>query len=218
MGTTPIYGFPYPDPSDLVANYPALGQDLAEDIEAVLPTIGGLAPVAPTTIANSGGTATFSANTVTFSAVNSVSLNGIFSATYTNYRITISAVWNGSTSAGLLARTRNAGTDATGASAYEYILLLASDSSGPSRSYQAAAQWTLGTIGDRRTACTMDVTVPFTSDRTVMSGITYERSTGDARIDIFGANQATGSSHDGMTFYPASNSMTGVISVYGYKA
>jgi len=34
MGTTPIYGFPYPDPSDLVANYPALGQQLAEDVEA----------------------------------------------------------------------------------------------------------------------------------------------------------------------------------------
>jgi hypothetical protein len=33
MGTTPIYGFPYPDPSDLVANYPALGQQLAEDVE-----------------------------------------------------------------------------------------------------------------------------------------------------------------------------------------
>jgi hypothetical protein len=33
MGTTPIFGFPYPDPSDLVANYPALGQQLAEDVE-----------------------------------------------------------------------------------------------------------------------------------------------------------------------------------------
>lgn len=32
-GSTPIYGFPYPDPSDLVANYPALGQQLAEDVE-----------------------------------------------------------------------------------------------------------------------------------------------------------------------------------------
>jgi hypothetical protein len=37
-GTTPIYGFPYPEPSDLVANYPALGQDLAEDVETALET------------------------------------------------------------------------------------------------------------------------------------------------------------------------------------
>lgn len=35
-GSTPIFGFPYPQPSDLVANYPALGQDLAEDVETVL--------------------------------------------------------------------------------------------------------------------------------------------------------------------------------------
>ena len=35
-GTTPIYGFPYPESSDLVANYPALGQNLAEDVETEL--------------------------------------------------------------------------------------------------------------------------------------------------------------------------------------
>jgi hypothetical protein len=33
MGSTPIFGFPYPDPSDLVANYPATAQQLAEDVE-----------------------------------------------------------------------------------------------------------------------------------------------------------------------------------------
>lgn len=36
MGTTPVFAFPYPDPSDLVANYPALGQQLAEDVETEL--------------------------------------------------------------------------------------------------------------------------------------------------------------------------------------
>jgi hypothetical protein len=54
MGTTPIYGFPYPDPSDLVANYPALGQELAEDIEAVLPTLGN--EILSATIATQQGT------------------------------------------------------------------------------------------------------------------------------------------------------------------
>jgi hypothetical protein len=45
MGTTPIYGFPYPDPSDLVANYPALGQQLAEDIETELSSAAGVLQV-----------------------------------------------------------------------------------------------------------------------------------------------------------------------------
>lgn len=35
-GSTPIYGFPYPLSTDLVANYPALGQQLAEDVETAL--------------------------------------------------------------------------------------------------------------------------------------------------------------------------------------
>ena len=35
-GSTPIYGFPYPEATDLVADYPALGQQLAEDVEDAL--------------------------------------------------------------------------------------------------------------------------------------------------------------------------------------
>lgn len=35
-GTTPIYGLPYPQSSDLVSAYPALGQDLAEDLDGIL--------------------------------------------------------------------------------------------------------------------------------------------------------------------------------------
>ena len=33
MGTTTIFVFPYPDPPYIVANYPSLGQQLAEDVE-----------------------------------------------------------------------------------------------------------------------------------------------------------------------------------------
>lgn len=35
-GTTPIYSLPYPVSSDLVSAYPALGQDLAEDLDDIL--------------------------------------------------------------------------------------------------------------------------------------------------------------------------------------
>lgn len=35
-GTTPIYGLPYPQSGDLVSAYPALGQDLAEDLDDIL--------------------------------------------------------------------------------------------------------------------------------------------------------------------------------------
>jgi len=46
-GNTPIYGIPYPESSDLVANYPALGEDLAEKLEDKLPTYAATAPTSP---------------------------------------------------------------------------------------------------------------------------------------------------------------------------
>jgi hypothetical protein len=97
MGNTPIYGFPYPDPSDLVANYPAMGQELAEDIEAVLPTLGGVTLIASTALTGS-----------------SVSVNDCFSATYTNYRLVIRAVASASVP-DLQMRMRVSATDASGA-------------------------------------------------------------------------------------------------------
>jgi len=46
-GTTPIYGIPYPESSDLVANYPALGEGLADKLEDKLPTLSATAPTSP---------------------------------------------------------------------------------------------------------------------------------------------------------------------------
>ena len=46
-GTTPIYGIPYPESSDLVANYPALGEGLADKLEDKLPTFAATAPTSP---------------------------------------------------------------------------------------------------------------------------------------------------------------------------
>jgi hypothetical protein len=47
-GSTPIYGFPYPEATDLVADYPALGQELAEDVETVLTGLGTWDDYTPT--------------------------------------------------------------------------------------------------------------------------------------------------------------------------
>jgi hypothetical protein len=92
-GATPIYSFPYPESSDLVAAYPALGQDLAEDIETVIAALppGGLTHIA----------------TESFSAVSSVSLNGVFTSEYQNYHILFSRTSGSSTTM----RLRASGTD-----------------------------------------------------------------------------------------------------------
>lgn len=53
-GTTTNYSLPYPESTDLVASYPALGQDLAEDLDTILAakptkTSGTTAPSTPAT-------------------------------------------------------------------------------------------------------------------------------------------------------------------------
>jgi hypothetical protein len=46
-GSTPIYGIPYPEATDLVADYPALGASLANTLDDKLPTLSASAPSAP---------------------------------------------------------------------------------------------------------------------------------------------------------------------------
>jgi len=46
-GSTSIYGIPYPQASDLVAAYPALGEDLAEKVDEKLPRYQATAPSTP---------------------------------------------------------------------------------------------------------------------------------------------------------------------------
>jgi hypothetical protein len=215
MGTTPIYGFPYPDPSDLVANYPAMGQDLAEDIEAVLPTLGGISPVPPTTIANSGGSASTTANTTTFTTVNSISLNGIFTADYANYRIVMKVL--ASASNAFLFRLRAAGTDSSGSN---YIYQNMYGYNGANVAGSGAVPATSGRFGAISTTnclLTADISSPQKTETKSATG-TVARWTGSI-MEIYteGNYMAQTTAFDGITFFPAAGTMTGTVSIYGYK-
>ncbi len=74
---------------------------------------GGLTLITPTSIANSGGTATLSGAITTASSVNSVSFNGVFSSTYVNYLIVYNEL-TGSTTLQTKMKLRVSGTDTSG--------------------------------------------------------------------------------------------------------
>jgi hypothetical protein len=114
-GTTPIYGFPYPEPSDLVANYPALGQQLAEDVET---EISGL------------GSGLVHLNTTTVSAQTTVNFNNVFSATYSVYQI-FAVLTTGGDAISFTLRMRLSGTDNT-TSNYRYQVVNGQTSPGAS--------------------------------------------------------------------------------------
>ncbi len=84
---------------------------------------GGLVPIVPTSVAVGSGTGTANANgQVTFTTASSVSLNGVFSATYKNYLVIFNEDTASTTSA-IQFRMRLAGTDNSTASSYrtQYI-------------------------------------------------------------------------------------------------
>jgi hypothetical protein len=217
MGTTPIYGFPYPDPSDLVANYPALGQQLAEDIEDVLPTLGGLAPITPTSIANSGGSASTTANTTTFSGVSSISLNGVFTTTYDNYRVVLD--YASSTTLNVFIRYRTSGTDNTGASYQRQSLETASNVATAVRT----TNQTSGFIGQGNTSgrsgVVGDIITPQTAAPTVFinASFAFYNSTAPVVWPNQTAAFSTTTQFDGFSIFPDTGNITGTISVYGYK-
>jgi hypothetical protein len=205
-GSTPIYGFPYPESSDLVADYPALGQDLAEDVEAAIAAVppGGLVHIA----------------TESFSAVSSVSLNNVFTSDYENYTINIK--YSGSATGNSQMRLRVGGSDHT-SSNYSHAVARAL-SSGTVGSVQAGEnQSSWGSIQEIALAgliCVGNyhIGLPFTSDKTSMIGQYGIPNTSTSRAQIRNGHWFSDSaaSYDGFTFFPASGTITGTIRVYGY--
>jgi len=78
----------------------------------------GLNLITPTSIANSGGSASLTGALTTASAVTSVSVNGVFTSTYTNYMVVVYEVTTGNSQA-VNMRLRASGTDTSGTS-YKY--------------------------------------------------------------------------------------------------
>jgi hypothetical protein len=195
-GSTPIYGFPYPESSDLVANYPALGQDLAEDVEAAIAAVppGGLVHIA----------------TESFSAVSSVSLNGVFTSAYDNYKILVSGV--SSNSSDVQMRLRVSGTDATGASDYRTQALVGENTTA-SAFRSSASTWLVGVDSSVRYSISLDLFDVFLTQKTQFIS---QSPRGNDRAYLLAGFHDLSTSYDGFTLLDNLGTVTGTIRVYGY--
>lgn len=174
----------------------------------------GMVLLKPTSIANSGGSASVGTNgQVTFSAVTSISLNGVFSATYDNYVIAIS--WKPSINEGFLLRLRASGTDNTTASSYVSQGLYASSTS-ISASRMTNTYW-FSTYSQTSlpAANILNIYGPFLAQPTAIRGVSAATVSSASMEDYAGThNQST--SYDGITIYsPAA--LTGKLTVYGIR-
>jgi hypothetical protein len=215
-GSTPIYGFPYPQSTDLVADYPALGQELATDVETVISGLGsGLNLVTPTSIANTGGSATATGGSISFSGVSSISVNGVFTSTYQNYRVLITT--DDASSAALTIRLRAAGSDNSTSNYYNMSDGL--NALGVPEMKGTGSSFSIGYSGG-----TSGYSGDFTYSRPQQTARTYAHGTAVSNNSVF--NSITGwrigswfdgtTSFDGFTLI-SSAALTGTIRVFGYK-
>jgi hypothetical protein len=177
--------------------------------------LGGMVLLTPTSIAYTGTSATISANgSVTFSACTSLSLNGVFSADYDNYMISVHATTSAESYINF--RFRASGTDNATASSYtEQRLYAESTSVGGSRGSTDLATIHYLTSG-LQSGATGFIYGPYLAQPTAMRFTDVANIPGNAGLRDFAHTHNQSSSYDGFTFLAyLSRSFTGLVSVYG---
>ena len=173
----------------------------------------GLDLISPTSIANSGGSATNTNGSVAYSAVSSVSLNGVFSSTYENYRILVRLTHSASNDT--IFRLRVAGVDNTTSNYIHQRLNASSTSTFPNRATTAYGPVLEG--ANTNVWASLDMTNPFTTE--ITQWYSYGVGAATASLEnktLAGVHNVT-SSFDGITLYPSAGTITGTIRVYGYR-
>jgi hypothetical protein len=174
----------------------------------------GLNLIIPSTIANTSGTASIGTNgTVSFSAASLVSLNDVFSTTYTNYRILIN-VQSATSQVELKFRMRVSGTDNSSSDYYSQLITGNSTSVAGERVAQDNAG-TLAQITNNQSGIDAVFYRPFEAVRTMVTS-TSANSLDTIRNRIIGSVLADNVSHTGLTLVCGQN-ITGTISVYGFN-
>ena len=175
---------------------------------------GGLAKVVPTSVAVGSGSGSVDANgNITFSGASSVSLNGIFSSTYENYRIVMNTT-SGSGNVDIFMRLRVSGSDDTTTN-YEFTKQDFGTTSSVGRS-TSEDKFSIGANSiNMGSLVTVDLGSPFNSTRTnyICSNLYGTGPEGRYRQGQF----LSATSFDGVTIYLSSGTMIGTLSVYGYN-
>lgn len=171
---------------------------------------GGLAKIVPTSIAVGSGTGSVDANgNITFSGATSVSLNGVFSSAYQNYKLIYNL--SAGTYSDVFFRLRNNGVDASGSNYYWsalYMLNTTLANNGGSSSSTSSTFATVSTGGTSQGS--WEINSPFLANATSGNRMNTNPSLGE--FAFFGHTLAN--SYDGLTI---TGNLTGTFRVYGYN-
>jgi hypothetical protein len=149
-------------------------------------------------------------NTTTLSG-SAVSINNVFSATYDNYRIIITATT--SNAVGVFFRYRVSGTDATG-SDYTRQTLAGAGSSASAVTSTLSFVLLTGTGATGLHWGNVEILGPFAAAPTL--SVSMGNNVAPA-TEITSTRHTLSTSYDGITIYPDSGTFTGTVRIYGYK-
>ena len=192
-----------------IANVLSSSTNIALDSEL------GLSLITPTSIAVTGGSGSISSSgAVSFTSASAVSFNNVFSATYDNYLI--HGRLTNSTDAPIYFRARSSGTDNTSynylRACWYYTFQNPSVWNNYESSADLAPQFPIGGIGSVNNLIQCEVSSPFLTDETIIRG----QTSGNNHFFSHGV-MSVNTSYDGCTIYPNSGTITGTLSVYGYR-
>ena len=173
---------------------------------------GALTLITPTSIANSGGSASLTGALTVATGVTSVSINGVFSATYTNYLIEVFAI-SAVSAGGIATRLRASGVDTAGSN-YQYgqnVVTYAG--AGSVAGLTTASNWDIGSgsVLDV-SASTVFLFNPFASTKTNYHSV----HTRNLAYGASGGMQTDSTSFDGISFIGGGTDISLSVLVYGF--
>ena len=174
--------------------------------------------VVPTSVNVGSGTGSVSTQgTVTFSGASSVSLNGVFTSAYRNYRVLIES--NGASASGAYTiRFRTSGSDVSSAN-YQVQELYGSSSTAAAGRGANGTNWNNGNVYTEKTCMVLDLFSPQVATSTSVFSTCLSNATSTTpEITFKSVGFNATNQFDGISWISSGATLTGTISVYGYKA
>ena len=151
-----------------------------------------------------------------FSGASSVTADGVFTSTYTNYVIKFRYTTNNTVQPSF--KLRASGTSASTNYNYQYINGNASSVSAAGATAQTSAYFALYSNGDFKSAATLELFSPQIAEATNFTSLVAWSPGSYSGLNAFYAgNHSTATAYDGIEFLVSAGTMTGAYTIYGYS-
>ena len=182
----------------------------------------GLVPIVPTSITLGSGTGSIDVGgNVTFNNSTYVSLTGLFTSSYRNYRLVFECVKNGASANNFINMRFNTGGTYTSTAGYSCGVVGFATNTGSLQNIGGNPSGDLfltrvyGSGG--RNSATVDIFNPQLALYTTMSGTWMGTTSGDGQHGVTSGVWNATNQFDGIYVYPTGENFTGTMKIYGYN-